>query len=49
MNPHGMHSKGLQIVQAGADINMLHSVCTELHPENDKKIAAIADIKALCK
>ena len=48
VNPHGTHSNGLQIAQAGADINMLHSVCTELHPDNDKKKAAIADFKALC-
>ena len=49
VNPHNMHNKGMQILQAGADKSMLHSVCTELHPDNDKKQAAIADFKALCE
>ena len=30
INPYAMHSKGLQIVQSGADMSLLQSVCFEL-------------------
>ena len=48
INPYAMHSKGLQIYQAGADMSLLQSVCIELNPDSLKKEAQVKKFKELC-
>ena len=48
INPYAMHSKGLQIYQAGADMSLLQSVCIELSPDSLKKEAQVKKFKELC-
>ena len=48
INPYAMHSKGLQIYQAGADMSLLQSVRIELNPDSLKKEAQVKKFKELC-
>ena len=48
INPYAMHSKGLQIVQSGADMSLLQSVCFELSPDSLKKEAQVKKFTELC-
>lgn len=48
INPYAMHSKGLQIYQAGADMSLLQSVCVELNPDSLKKEAQVKKFTKLC-
>ena len=48
INPYSMHSKGLQIIQTGADVCLLQSVCFELSPDATQKEKQVKKFKELC-
>ena len=48
INPYSMHSKGLQIIQTGADVSLLQSVCFELSPDATQKEKQVKKFKELC-
>ena len=45
--PYSMHSKGLQIIETGADVSLLQSVCFELSPYSTRQENPVKKFKGL--